>query len=163
MTDPAFDTAAAHRHFSAQCFNKAWEYIEKPERTADDDEQMLLCALSSLWHWTQREDCGDLQRSIGHWQISRICCLLGKRTDALHHAERCLHFSESLPPFYQAYGQEAFARIYAAAAQPDMPAVLEHLAKARALLPEIADENERRMVEADLATITGWESNQPAR
>ncbi len=158
MTDPAFDTAAAHRHFSAECFNRAWEFIEKPDRSADDDEQMLLCALASLWHWTQREDCGELQRSIAHWQISRVCCLLGKRTDALHHAGRCLHYAESLPAFYQAYAQEAFARIYAADAQPDMGAVCEHLARARALLPQIAGASERSMVEADLATITGWES-----
>jgi hypothetical protein len=158
MTDPAFDTATAHRHFSTQCFNKVWEYIEKPDRSADDDEQMLLCALASLWHWTQREDCGEMQRSIGHWQISRVCCLLGKTTDALYHAERSLHYSGTLPPFYKAYAHEAFARVYAAAPGLDGDALREHFGKARELLPQITDDVERHMIEADLATIRGWES-----
>lgn len=179
MTVSAFDAVAAHRHFSAACFNKAWEYIEKTDRTAEDDEQMLLCALTSLWHWTQREDCGDMQRSIGHWQVSRVYCLLGKpdeslpenwrwarctaqMNNALHHAARCLHYSEKLPAFYKAYAHEAFARVYSTRLHPALvlgnPGALnEHLGKARTLLKEITDDAERHLLETDLATIKGWE------
>jgi hypothetical protein len=35
------DMDKAHRYFAADCFNKAWELIEKPDRTPDDDERML--------------------------------------------------------------------------------------------------------------------------
>ena len=55
MADDAnFEADHAHRHFSASCFNLAWELIEKPDRTAEDDEQMVRLAQASLWHWTQR-------------------------------------------------------------------------------------------------------------
>lgn len=53
---PDFDRIAAHRYFSAECFNQAWDLIEKPQRTAEDNEKMLLLSIASLWHWTQRPD-----------------------------------------------------------------------------------------------------------
>jgi hypothetical protein len=78
MADDAdFDADQAHRHFSASCFNLAWELIDKPDRTAEDDEQMVRLAQASLWHWTQRSDCTDKNLSIGYWQVSRVCALLG--------------------------------------------------------------------------------------
>ena len=49
---PDFDTEQAHRYFSTHCFNMAWQLIEKPDRTPEDDEQMIRLAQASLWHWT---------------------------------------------------------------------------------------------------------------
>ncbi len=34
---PDFDVVAAHKHFSASCFNKAWDLIEKKNRTPEED------------------------------------------------------------------------------------------------------------------------------
>ncbi|WP_395741367.1 hypothetical protein [Prosthecobacter sp.] len=72
------DSASLHRAFSADCFNRTWQLLEKPDRTAEDDEQMLLLAMASLWHWTQREDCTLRHRSIGYWQVSRVYAVRGK-------------------------------------------------------------------------------------
>lgn len=89
--DPSsFDAAAAHRRFSTECFNRAWELIEKPERTRDDDEAMVLRAMASLWHWTQRPDCTEQNLAIGHWQVSRVYALAGHGEAAMHHAQRSL-------------------------------------------------------------------------
>ena len=43
-----FDGAAAHRYFSATCFNKAWEYLDKTDRTSEDDQRMIETALAYL-------------------------------------------------------------------------------------------------------------------
>ena len=38
---PDFDSAKAHQFFSAHCFNSAWELIDKPARTPEENEQMI--------------------------------------------------------------------------------------------------------------------------
>lgn len=47
---PDFDMDAAHRYFSAGCFNRAWDLMEKSSRTPEEDEQMIRLALASHWH-----------------------------------------------------------------------------------------------------------------
>lgn len=41
------DVAAAHRYFSVECFNRAWDLIDKPDRTELDDEEMVRLSLAS--------------------------------------------------------------------------------------------------------------------
>ena len=54
---PNFDIQAAHQYFSADCFNKTWDFIDKDaDRSAEENISMLHTAIASLWHWSQRED-----------------------------------------------------------------------------------------------------------
>ena len=85
--NPGFDTALAHRFFSADCFNKTWEFIEKPERTPDDDERMIRLAQTSMWHWTNRPDCKRQQISIGYWLLARVYAIAGRTQDARRYAD----------------------------------------------------------------------------
>jgi len=62
---PDFDMPAAHKYFAAQCFNAAWDLIEKPDRTPEEDEQMIQLTQTSNWHWTQRDDYTRKYASIG--------------------------------------------------------------------------------------------------
>jgi len=113
MSDqPIFDLPGAHRYFSAECFNSAWELIDKPRRTPEEDLDMLHRSLAALPHWTQRPDCTPTNRSIGFWQVSRVYCLLGQEENARHYGELCLAVSRGadVPPFYLAYAHEALAR-----------------------------------------------------
>ncbi len=148
---PKLDFVLAHGHFSADCFNRAWTLIEKPDRDAADDEQMLLLALSSLWHWTQREDCTNRNLSIGHWQVSRIYALLGDGNAARKHGERCLALAQGSPPFYLAYAHEAMAR--AAFVASDVKTAQQHLAEARTITESVSDPEERRLLEPDLDSL----------
>lgn len=95
-TDPGFDVERAHRHFAATNFNRCWELIEKDGRSPEDNEQMLLLAQSSLWHWTQRPDLQPDNLAIGHWQLARVNALLGNGEDALRHAERSLEIARDI-------------------------------------------------------------------
>jgi hypothetical protein len=145
------DTRAAHRYFSADCFNRAWALIEKPDRSPEDNRQMLLLAQASLWHWTQRDDCTDQNLSIGYWQLSRICALLGDHKAAIQYGDLCLHHSQGQPPFYLGYAHESLAR--AAQLSGDTLRAAQHLNEARRLLAEITDAADRTSLENDVNSI----------
>ena len=103
---PDFDTAKAHQFFSTHCFNSAWELIDKPERTSEENEQMIQRTMASLWHWTQREDCIDQNLSIGYWQAARVFALAGERDNARKYAQRCLDITPTDDPFCLGYAHE---------------------------------------------------------
>ena len=153
MEPAAFDVDAAHRHFAKTCFNAAWTLIGKADRTAEDDEEMIRLNHASLWHWTQRPDCTERNRSIGYWQASRIRALLGHGGEAGRYAALCLAHSGTLAPFYQAFAQEALAR--AAFVLGDSASGQAHAMQARVLVQAIAEPDERDLVLADLATLPG--------
>src|SRR4030065_2947069 len=107
-----FDIVASHKYFSADCFNRAWDYIDKPVRTRSEEDMMLQLSLASLWHWTQREDCTATNLSVGYWQVSRVFALLRQADNARSYAELCMEASqrEGVLPFYLGYAYEALAR-----------------------------------------------------
>jgi len=148
---PPFDTVAAHRWFSAHCFNEAWRLIEQTNRSPDEDYQMLALSFASLWHWTQRTDCGSRNLSIAYWQLSRIFALIGDGANATRYAEKCLHHSYGETPFFLAYAHEAAAR--AARVSNDRDRAAHHLAEARKLGPQVADDEDRANLEKDLGSI----------
>src|SRR5437773_2541851 len=96
------DAATAHRNFSADCFNRAWDLMEKQSRTTDEDAMLLHLCHTSLWHWTQRDDCTPRSLSIGNWQVSRAYAVLGDAVNARRFGVLCLKHSGDDPPFYLA-------------------------------------------------------------
>lgn len=154
---PKLDVQLAHEHFSADCFNRTWSLIEKPDRTGADTEAMVLCALASLWHWTQRPDCMSRSLSVGHWQVSRAYALAGQGHEAMRHARRSRDLAEGLPAFYVGYAHEAVAR--AARVLGDHPLFEEHLNAARRCAHAVAADQERQWLEADLQSL---EVREPA-
>jgi len=151
MSTPAFDPAAAHRYFSADCFNKTWDLIERADRTMEEDHQMLLSAFASLWHWTQRPDCTDMQRSVGCWQISRVYSLLSESVNAAEYGDQALRYGQHLPPFYRAYAHEALARAAMVEGHPERAQY--HLTEAFALAAQVDDVDERAALEKDLESL----------
>ena len=47
-----FDLNEAHKYFAANCFNAAWDLIEKKGRTAQDDRMMVSLSYASIFHWS---------------------------------------------------------------------------------------------------------------
>jgi hypothetical protein len=146
--EPSFDVAAAHRYFAAHCFNAAWDLIDKPARTADEDRLMESLSQASLYHWRQRPDCTAQQLSVGYWQASRIQALLGRAAEAARHGQACLEHSAGLPPFYLGYAYEALAR--AARLAGDATQAAAHLAQARAQAALVPDADDRTVLLKDL-------------
>lgn len=146
-----FDESRAHRHFSAQCFNRTWELIDKPDRSPANDEQMLLRAYASLWHWTQRPDCTSRNLSIGYWLLSRVHGLLRQSEQARHFGKLSLKHAEGESPFYRGYAYEALAR--AAHVAHDRSRTEYYLQAAQAQADLIENDEERQMLENDLKSL----------
>ena len=150
---PDFDLSAAHKYFSADCFNKTWDYIDKPIRKTSEEDAMLRLSLASLWHWTQREDCTDTNLSVGYWQVARVFAHLRQADNARHYGELCLEVSqkEGVQPFYLGYAYEALARAEHMAGNLDK--MEDFLVQAHQAATLVSDAEEKRMLQKDLATI----------
>jgi hypothetical protein len=148
---PSFDSEQAHKYFSANCFNLAWELIGKPERTAEEDEQMIRLAQASLWHWTERSDCNDKNLSIGYWQASRVYALLGQADNARKYAQLCLEKTPADDPFCLGYAYEALARAESIAANAETANA--HLAQAWQHAEAVSDEDAKQLLVDDLQTL----------
>ncbi len=151
MRQDTLDIAAAHCHFAPVGFNRAWELLDKPARTPAENDEMLLAAMASLWHWGQREDCAPRNRAVGYWLVSRVQAAQGNGLEARRFAARSAMHAAGEPAFFMAYAHEALAR--AGRILNDEEAVQRHLAEARRLLAEVTDAEERQLLEADLTTL----------
>jgi tetratricopeptide (TPR) repeat protein len=150
---PEIDLALAHKYFSVNCYNRAWDLMDKQIRTEEEDEQMLQLSIASHWHWTQREDYAPTNASIGYWQTSRIYALLKRVDEARRYAELCLQVSKDgdLAPFYQAYAYEALARAESIAGNQDQVDAFLRLALQTA--EQISEEGEKDMLVKDLMSL----------
>jgi len=153
MTQVEFDIEAAHQFFSAQCFNAAWDLMEKSQRTTEEDEQMLRLSLASHWHWTQRNDYTAKTQSIAHWQTARIYALLGQADNARRYAQLCLQASQNqgVAPLYLAYAYEALARAEAVAGNKQE--MILYLDEAHQVARKITESNSKQQLFDDLTTI----------
>ena len=149
----AFDLQAAHHHFSTECFNHAWDFIDKPVRTPEEEDEMLLLSLTSTWHWLQRADRSPTNLSVSYWQNARVFTLLGQMENARRFAQRCLQVSqgEGIAPFYLGYAYEALARAEMLAG--DREKMKEYLLKGRELAARVIEKEEKSMLLADFDTI----------
>ena len=147
---PALDPET-ERKLAAGLFNHVWTLLETADRTPEQDDEMLHAAHASRHHWAQVGAPVNLAR--GEWQCSRVYAVLGRAEPALHHARRCLAICErhGIGDFDLAFANEALARGFAVAG--DDGGRERHLALARAASADIAEPEDRELLDSDLATI----------
>ena len=140
------------RRLAATLFNHVWDLMEKPDRSAADDDEMLHGAHASRYHWGVAGE--PVHWARGEWQCSRVYAVLGRFEPALHHAGRCLSLAvqHGLGPFDVGVAHEALARSYRMVG--DAAKVTEHLALGRAEAAGIIDADDRAILDADLASLT---------
>lgn len=138
-----------HRLQAVEANNSVWDQVERTDRGPDDDEDMLRRAYAAAYHWDRAADRTPANAARADWLLSKVHLLVGRPETSLHHAERCLATCEQhgLKDFDLAYAHEATARALEALGREDDAA--REWAAARSV--PIADEEERRHVEADLA------------
>ncbi len=146
------DWQAAHSHFATSCFNKVWEYIEKKNRSMEDDLAMLHNTITSLWHWTQREDCTPTNLSIGYWQVAYVFSLLGEPDLARRYAALCRDVSAKLDPFYLGEAYQALASAEKTAGNRIKMEV--YLKKAQRIVEKLTDEEEKEALTRDLNALS---------
>ncbi len=148
-----FDLNTAHRFFAADCFNRAWDLMEKRHRTPEDGRLLVALTHASIYHWLQRPDCKSRNLSIGYWQASRAQALLGNAAEAKRLGEVCLSFSTGLAPFLVGYAHEALAR--AALVAGDLAALEAHTRLALDAVARIEEADDRALLLADVRMLSG--------
>jgi hypothetical protein len=146
-------TPEQRRRLAVDLFNRAWELMRLPERTPEQEDELIHAAHASRHHWAEVGTAANLAR--GEWQISRVYATLGRPEPALYHARRCLAYCEAGPDELEdwdvPYAFEALARAHAVAGNHDEAG--DYAARASYLGERIADEEDRELLAADLATI----------
>jgi hypothetical protein len=140
---------------AAQLFNDTWRLMERADRTRDDDDLMVHSAHAARYHWGQAPEVTPAHLARGEWQISRVYCLLGRAEPALHHARRVLDLCQEngIGDWDLGFAHEALARAHAVAG--DAGAAREHTGRALAVARDIAGDEDRDLLLADLETIPG--------
>jgi hypothetical protein len=148
-----FDQSEAHKHFSAACFNKTWEFIDKKKRTPLENNEMIATSFASLWHWMQRPDHNSVNFSAAYWQLSRVFALANEPANALKYAKLCLASSKGkdVAPFYLGYAYKALARAEMKA--KNKTRMNQYLKKALAVSEKIPNKEYKEWLLNDLKTI----------
>ena len=148
-----FDAESAHRVFSVDAFNSAWDLIEKVDRSEDDIEEMIALAQASAWHWSQRQDVRPKNLSISAWQLARVYTEAGRYEEAERYANQSLEISKSgdVGPVFTGYAYEALARLARETDQLELRD--DWLALARAEAEKVEDAPDRDQLIRDLDEI----------
>jgi DNA-binding transcriptional MerR regulator len=152
---PGTGSVTNQRMLAAQLFNETWRLLEMENRTREDDDRMIHTAHASRYHWEQVPTATPANLARGEWQISRVYAVLGRSEPALHHARRVLDLctENKIGDFDLAFAHEALARAYAVAG--DAEQARAETDQALAAAEDIAQDEDRDLVYADLETIPG--------
>jgi hypothetical protein len=138
-----------HRDLAVATFNASWDLLERARSDAEDRE-LLEVAFASRHHW--REVGGAQQLSIADWMVSRCFAELGDGPMSLRFAEAAIvEVPADAPAWMRASALEGLARAYAACG--DQAARDDAWRRSRAMLDEEADQEERAVIEAQLASV----------
>jgi DNA-binding transcriptional MerR regulator len=143
--------AASRRALASGLFNHVWTLLENPDRTTIQDDEMVHAAHASRYHWGEVGDAENV--AIGEWQCARVYSTLGRGEPAVHHARRCLEITEEhgLGGWKLASAYEGLAR--ASAVAGDLHGAREWKSKAEAAVLGVTEQDEREIVEQDIATL----------
>lgn len=141
----------AQRKLAAELFNYVWTLLEQEDRSERESDRMVDAAHASRFFW---EEIGaPVNHARGEWQISRVYATVARAEPALYHARRCLELCEAhgVGDFDLAYAYEALARAHALAG--DNAAAKRFRDQAYAAAEKVADDEDRELLAADLATL----------
>ena len=144
--------AGQERALAIALFNETRRLLDQPERLPVDDEQMVHAAHASAYHWLVVGTAVNQVRA--HWLCSRVYAVLARAEPAHWHAERALAGcqADGIGDWDLAFCFEALAR--AAAVAGDAARTRDWLEAARSAARDIAEDPDRQVVLADLATIS---------
>jgi hypothetical protein len=146
-------TPEEERQLAGDLFNRAWTLMELPQRTPEEDDELIATAHASAYHWLQVGTAAHRARS--EWQLSRVYVVLGRPEPALYHARRCLAWCEAHPEALEdwdlPYAHEALARAHGLAGDTDE--ARRYAGRAQELAARVAGAEDREHLDADLATL----------
>ena len=145
------DTARWQRRIAAQANNQAWTLAEAPQRSADEEEDMLQAAHAAMHLW--KIVGNELQRAHAALLLAHVYALLRLPNPAAHYLAKTgtALFAAPAQPWEQALAHAVAANV--AAARGDAAAYAEHLRQATEGTAALADPEERSIIEATLRVL----------
>jgi hypothetical protein len=142
---------AARRQLAVDLFNHVWTLMGTPDRTPQQDAEMIHAAHASRHHWG--EVGAPVNFARGEWQVSRVYSVLGRGEPALVHARLCLDtcVEHGIGDFDIAYAHEAMARAYRVLGNEAESSA--HAEEARRAAVDIADPDDREHAMEDIAEL----------
>jgi len=140
-----------HKKLAVDCFNKTWDFIDKKERTEDEEREMIHTAHASLFHWMQIGT--PLEFARGEWQISRVYSVLEMGEGALLHGMASLDLcsANDIEDFDLAFGYESVARAYMVLGYEDK--MQEYLDLALKAAENIKDKGDKEYTLSEIGSI----------
>ncbi len=130
-----------HRKTARDCFNHAWDYLDKKDRSAGDEKEMLHLAHASRFHWGLVGS--PRNQAVGDWQISRVYAALNQPSLSLQFARSSIETCEKNDlQEVLATAFEAIARAYAVAGE--YASAKSYIEKAREQLSKLSLDDEDR-------------------
>ena len=150
-TDTPTIDDAARRQLAVDLFNHVRTLMTTPDRTPQQDVEMIHAAHASRHHWGEVGTPVNFAR--GEWQVSRVYSVLGRGEPALVHARLCLEtcVEHGIGDFDIAYAHEAIARAYRVLG--DQAESTAHAEEARRAADGIADPEDREHAMEDIAEL----------
>jgi hypothetical protein len=147
---------ATRRALAAGLYNQSWKLLEIPDRTPEQDAELIHCAHASRYHWGEIADTpARLWR--GEWLCARVYAVLGRGEPALWHARRAVTLVEAGGAATEEWDRPAVYEAMARASLVAGDAVEGAAWKARSgeLAAALTDADDREVIERDLATLPG--------
>jgi hypothetical protein len=135
-----------HRALAVETFNETWTLLDRTDRTAADDLEMVSLTMTSRYHWRRAGDARN--HAMSDWQASRVLATLGEAGLARAFADAAIETcaEHELDAFMTGFAEEALALLVAG----DTESARQVLARARRLESAIADADDRAVLTADL-------------
>jgi len=141
-----------HRTQAIDANNSVWELLDGRTHSADEIDDLLGRAYAAAYHWRRAAGTTPVNAARASWLLSRVHAVLGDGRLALHHAQQCaVHVATAgqlAADFDHLYAHESAARALACLGRLEDASI--EFDAARAVV--IADDEDRAIVEADLAT-----------
>ncbi len=146
--EPA-DSPDWHRAQGVEANNACWELISQPQRSEDEQEELLRRAYAAAYHWQRARASRPENEARASYMIAKALLLTGQPEASLRAADRTLGtcLEHGLVDFDLAYAHEARARALHALGRSR--AAADAWAAAQAVT--VVDAEDRAIVERDLS------------
>jgi tetratricopeptide (TPR) repeat protein len=136
-----YTEAELHKKLAVETFNETWSYMDKKDRTPEDDAQMLHLIHASRYHWGKVGT--PLEFARGDQMLSKVYATLKQPELALRFAESCLalYRRHAIADFDLAFAHASMSEALLLAGRE--PEALEHYGLAEQAAEQIAKQEDR--------------------
>ena len=138
-----------HRAIAISTYGDCWDLLESV-RSAEEDRNLMTLAFTSRYHWLKAG--GPTEWVISDWMVSRCAAAVGEGSLSVTFAKSALAgVADDSPAWLRASMYEGMAR--ACVAIGDLEGKVQHIAQARRELESEESQEDRQLIESQIATV----------